>query len=1037
MFEKIIVFSVRNRLLVVIMLAFLIGAGVYSMRRLPLDAVPDITNNQVQVVTTSPSLAPEEVERFITFPLELVMGYLPEVLEVRSISRFGLSIVTVVFEPSVPILDARQLVQDQLKLAEGDIPQGLGTPELMPITTGLGEIYQYTLLVDPRYKDQYSAMELRTIQDWIVKRQFAGTEGLVEVSSFGGFLRQFEVAVHPLNLRQFNIGLNAVTEALRKSNLNSGGGLVQREESSFYIRTEGILKSKEEIGRVVVANKGGTPVLVRDLATVRDGFAPRFGTMSMDGQGEVVGGITLMLRGASSSDVIENVHNRVEKIRKSLPEGVSLKPYLDRSDLVGRTIKTVATNLMEGGLIVILVLVILLGNIRAGLIVASVIPLSMLFAFIMMDIFGVSANLMSLGAIDFGIVIDGAVIIVEHLLFVLAATKSLPRGSGFDQFIARSSAEIYRSAAFGVLIILVVFIPILTLQGIEGKMFRPMAQTFGFAVTGALILSLTYVPAVSAIAFRNGVGRELKISAAIISRLINWYRPIIEKALRFPKTVIALAMVLLIGSIYLFSRLGQEFIPQLEEGDLAVQMALPPGSGLKESLRYSKMVEKRLLEKFPEVKHVVSKIGAAEVPTDPMAVEEADIMIILKPQKEWVSAEHSEELASLMKDELAVFKGLSFEFTQPIQLRFNELITGAKTDIAIKIFGDDLAMLADLGQEAEGLIADIEGVGDVKVEQTEGLPQMHLSMDREAMARYGIASTDVQQIIRTAYSGADAGFVFEGQRRFDLVVRLNGIHRDHPDLDQLFVHSADGHAIALSELVNQEMREGPALISREQTQRRINVGVNVRNRDMRSVVLDIQERLQANLQLPAGYFIQYGGEFESLESAKDRLLIVVPIALLLIFLLLIFTFDSAPLALLIFAAVPLSVIGGIIALDVRGLPFSISAGVGFITLFGVSVLNGIVLVAHLNKLLEKGGDSRQNIVRACIERLRPVLITATVATLGFLPMALSTTAGAEVQRPLATVVIGGLVSATLLTLVVLPVLYQQVYLARKLKEIEK
>lgn len=1034
MFEKIIKFSVSNRLLVLIMLAFLVGAGINSMMQLPLDAVPDITNNQVQVVTTSASLAPEEVERFITYPLELALGYLPGVDEVRSISRFGLSIVTVVFEPDMPILDARQLVQEQLKIAEQDIPAYLGKPELMPITTGLGEIYQYTLHVEDGYADEYDAMDLRTIQDWIVKRQFTGTEGLVEVSSFGGFLRQYEVAVDPVNLRQFNITLDEVSRALEQSNLSSGGGLIQQEESSFYIRTEGTLGTASDIENVVLVARKGVPVLVRDVAEVRDGYAPRFGAMSMDGEGEVVGGITLMLRGANSSQVIENVHQRVEKIRKSLPEGISMEPYLDRSDLVGRTIKTVATNLVEGGLIVVLVLVVLLGNIRAGLIVASVIPLSMLFAFIMMDIFGVSANLMSLGAIDFGIVVDGAVIIVEHLLFVLAATKVMPKGSGFEQFIARSAGEIYRSAAFGVLIILVVFIPILTLQGIEGKMFRPMAQTFGFAVTGALILSLTYVPAVSAMAFRKGIGRELKFSEKIMDKLRTWYRPAISRALRIPGTVIGLAAGLLLLSIFLFSRLGQEFIPQLEEGDLAVQMALPPGSGLQESLRYAAKVEKRLKDKFPEVLHVVSKIGAAEVPTDPMAVEEADIMIILKPKKEWVHAEHSEELASMMKEELSVFKGLSFEFTQPIQLRFNELITGAKTDIAVKIFGEDLGTLANLGRKAEALMSDIDGVGDVKVEQTEGMPQMYLKMDRQALARYGISSTHVQELIRTAYSGSGTGFVLEGQRRFELVVRLNQAARKQPDLNQLFARSADGHSIALSELVELDMREGPALISREQTQRRINVGVNVRNRDMRSVVLDIQEKLGSELSLPAGYYIEYGGEFESLESAKNRLMIAVPVALLLIYLLLLFTFGSARLALLIFAAVPLSVIGGIIALYLRGLPFSISAGVGFITLFGVSVLNGIVLVAHLNELIQNGEHARGSIIKACMERLRPVMITATVATLGFLPMALSTTAGGEVQRPLATVVIGGLVSATFLTLVVLPVLYQQFYLPIKLKE---
>ncbi len=1034
MIESIISFSVHNRRFVLVFTALIIGWGLYSLQKLPLDAVPDITNNQVQVVTTSPSLAPEEVEKFITYPLELALGFLPDVEEVRSISRFGLSIITVVFHPDLDVLEARQLIQEQLKLAEDDIPSELGTPELMPISTGLGEIYQYTLQVEPGYEDQYSPMALRSIQDWIVKRRFTGTSGIVEVSSFGGFLKQYEIAVDPLSLRQFGFTLNQITEALKSANLSSGGGLIQESESSFYIRTEGTLKSKEDIENVLVGTSVGRPVIIRDLGEVREGSAPRFGAMTMDGKGEVVGGITLMLRGANSSEVIKEVHKKVKLIQASLPKGVKLEPYLDRSNLVNRTIKTVAINLIEGGLIVIIILVLLLGNLRAGLVVASIIPLSMLFAFILMNLFGVSANLMSLGAIDFGIVVDGAVIIIEHILFVMAAAQLLPTGKSFDEFIAKSAGKIYHSAAFGVLIILVVFIPILTLEGIEGKMFRPMAQTFGFAVTGALILSLTYVPAVSAMVFRNGVGKELGISKKLIAKLQEFYQPIIEYSLRIPKTMIAIALILLTGSIILFSRMGQEFIPQLEEGDLAAQMALPPGSGLEESIRYATLVEQRLKDKFPEVRHVVSKIGAAEVPTDPMAVEEADIMIILKPQDEWVSASNRQALASLMKEELSVFQGLSFEFTQPIQLRFNELITGAKTDIAIKIFGDDLNTLAQLGENAEQAIQDISGVGDIKLEQTKGLPQMHISMDRASLARYGISSTHVQDLIKTAYSGTHAGVIFEGQRRYDLVVRLNPEHRSYPDLNQIYAKSADGHLISLRELVELDMTEGPALISREQTQRRINVGVNVRDRGLQGVVLDIQHKLAESLQLPSGYYIEYGGEFENLESAKKRLLIAVPIALILIFLLLLFTFNSARLAFLIFAAIPLSIIGGIAALYLRGLPFSISAGIGFITLFGVSVLNGIVLVAHLNSLVTAQKDHKTAIIQACLERLRPVLITATVATFGFLPMALSTTAGGEVQRPLATVVIGGLVSATLLTLVVLPVLYQQFYLPYKFKD---
>lgn len=1036
MFQKIIHLSVHNRGIVLLFVAFLVGFGIYSLRQLPLDAVPDITNNQVQVVTTSPSLAPEEVERFITYPLELSLGFVPGVKEVRSISRFGLSIITVVFEPETEILNARQLVTEQLQAAREDLPSYVNSPQLMPITTGLGEIYQYTLRVDSSFSGQYSPTELRSIQDWIVKRQFTGTEGLVEVSSFGGFLKQYEVAADPLLLRQFDITLTELGQALEEAHRNSGAGLVQQEEESFYIRTEGLLDSPEEIAAVVIPRPEGRPVTVGDLATVQLGHAPRFGAMSMDGEGEVVGGITLMLKGANSSAVIERVHSKVAAIQESLPPGVHIEPYLDRSELVGRTISTVASNLIEGGLIVILVLVLLLGNIRAGLIVASVIPLAMLFAFILMHLLGVSANLMSLGAIDFGIVVDGAVIIVEHLLFVMHRRPAPGANKKFDRFIARSASEIYRAAAFGVLIILVVFIPILSLEGIEGKMFRPMAQTFGFAILGALILSLTYVPALSALAFRKGVGRELAISHRIIAFLQRIYRPVLGRALAQSNLVLGLAALALAGTLWLFSSMGQEFIPQLEEGDMAAQMTLPPGSGLKESLRYARKVESKLLEKFPEVEHVISKIGAAEVPTDPMAVEEADIMIILKNRADWTSAKDREGLASLMKEELAVFAGLSFEFTQPIQLRFNELITGAKTDVAIKIFGEDLRVLAELGEQTEALLRDVPGVGDLRVEQTEGLPQMTVDMDRSQLARYGLSAQEVQALIRTAYFGYSAGKIYEGQRNFDLVARLEAAERAQPDLSKLYLRSATGHSIPLSEVVTVSFQEGPAQISREKTQRRINVGLNVRNRDLASLMEEVRSRVASDLELPAGYFVEFGGEFENLESAKQRLMIAVPIALSLIFVLLYLAFGSSRLALLIFAAVPLSIIGGILALYFRDLPFSISAGVGFITLFGVSVLNGIVLIGHIQELMKEKGMDRAAVVQAGVDRLRPVLITATVATMGFLPMALSTSAGAEVQRPLATVVIGGLVSSTLLTLIVLPVLFERFYLPKNKRHVE-
>lgn len=1024
MFEAIIAFSVRQKALILVMAAALVGAGIYSAQQLPLDAVPDITNNQVQVVTLSPSLAPEEIEKFITQPLELQLGYLPNLVELRSLSRFGLSIITIVFEESVPILQARQLVQEQLNLAQEELPLGLGRPEMLPITTGLGEIYQYTLQVDSAYADRYSPTDLRTIQDWLVKRRFSQTEGLVEVSSFGGFLKEYEVAVDPLALGQFELSLDEVGKALEAANQNLGAGYLQRGERSFYLRTEGLLESEAEIESVYIAHRDGRPVHIRDVAELGEGHAPRFGAISMDGRGEVVGGITLMLRGANSSQVIQAVQERVAEIQKSLPEGVRIEAYLDRSELVGRAINTVRNNLLEGGLIVIFVLILFLGNLRAGFIVASVIPLSLFFAFLMMHLLGVSANLMSLGAIDFGIVIDGAVIIVEHSLFVLHRRRQ--KGQAFSEsLIAQSASEIYRSAAFGVLIILVVFLPILLLEGVEGKMFRPMAMVFGFAISGALLLSLTYVPAISALAFRQNLGYEWGFSARLMQRLESFYAPILSAALKMPRRILALASLLLVLAVWGFSRMGQEFIPQLEEGDLAMQVALPTGSGLEQSLHYCQQIEARLLARFPEIEHVISKIGASEIPTDPMGLEEADIMIILKDKSDWVSADNREELSAQIKEALAVFPGLSIELTQPIQLRFNELLTGAKTDIAVKIFGPSPSLLARLGQKAEAIIQKVPGAADVKLEQTEGLPQIRYRLNREALAHFGVSPLLAQEALRGAYSGHRAGVIYEGEKRFDLVLRLEPEARQNPQLSDLQVRNERGQLIALSALFHEEEVSGPALISREQGQRRINVGVNVRGRDLASTVAAIEEKLASELALPEGYYLEYGGEFKNLESAKARLSWAVPAALMLIALLLYGAFQSWRLALLLLVAVPLSTIGGIAALILRDMPFSISAGVGFVTLFGVSVLNGIVLVNHFNQLIDKEGMGlREALIQGSRDRLRPVLITAVVAALGFLPMALSTTAGAEVQRPLATVVIGGIVSDTLLTLIVLPILYE-------------
>lgn len=1035
MFESIILFSVRNKFIIALFTLAIAAGGFYALSQIPINAVPDITNNQVQVVTTSPSLSAEEVERFITYPIEISMANLPGVVSLRSISRYGLSVVTIVFKDDMEVTDTRQFVSEQINLAAAEIPEGLGHPELMPITTGLGEIYQYTLEVEEGYENQYDAMELRTIQDWIVKRQLSGIPGIVEVSSFGGFLKQIQVSVDPDRLSSFDLTIQDVLQALRSNNQNTGGSYLERGPNAIYIRAEGIVKSQDDIADIVVQQEG-TPVLLRQVATVTEGYPPRYGAMTKNGKGEAVGGITLMLKGANSSATLANIHKRVAEVQASLPAGVRIVPYLDRSELVARTTGTIKKNLTEGGLIVIFVLVLLLGNFRAGFIVASVIPLSLLFAFIMMHLFGVSANLMSLGALDFGIVVDGAVIIVEGVLHALVAWHAGKRltQSEMDRVVAKSASSIYKSAAFGVLIIIVVFIPIMTLTGIEGKMFRPMAQTVSFAVLGALILSLTYVPMLAALLLKKEVVTKRNISDRIVGGMQKIYLPGLRKALNNPVSTLMVAIVLFGVSLFVFTRLGGVFIPQLEEGDIAMQMTLPTGASLDESIRTATQAEQILLENFPEVRQVVSKIGTAEVPTDPMSVELGDIMVVLKDKSEWTTAGTREALVAKMEEKLSAIVGASFDFTQPIQLRFNELMTGAKTDVAVKIFGEDMAVLHEKALEAASLTANIRGVADVQVEQTEGLPQLLIRYDRPQVARHGIAIADLNTVIRTAFAGEQAGVVFEGERKFDLVVRLSDKHRADFNLSKLFVKDVNGKLIPVSELATVQEAVGPAQISRDDTRRRVTLGINVRERDVESMVEEVQQVLNSELVLPPGYYIAYSGDFENLQQAKERLAIAVPVALLLILVLLYFAFGSFQYALLIFVAVPLSAIGGVFALWLRDLPFSISAGVGFIALFGVAVLNGIVLISYFNELKAEGKHTLEELItKGGLVRLRPVVMTASVAALGFLPMALSETAGAEVQRPLATVVIGGLISATLLTLVVLPVLYRAVeqYAARK------
>ena len=1027
MIEKIIDFSVKNRLIIGLLTLAMVAWGVYNFTILPIDAVPDITNNQVQVITVSASLAPQEVEQFITFPIEMAMANIQDVTEIRSISRSGLSVVTIVFKDKVSPYLARQLVSEQIKIAENDIPEGYGKPEMMPITTGLGEIYQYVIEPEPGYENVYDAMTMRTIQDWIIKRYLSGIPGIVEISSFGGFLKQYEVSIKPRTLVAMDITILEIFEALEKNNQNSGGSYIEKGPGAYYIRAEGMIEQEKDIENIVVKNINGIPILIKDVADVKISSPPRYGAMTKDGKGEAVGGITLMLKGANTAKVIKEVKTRMDEVKQTLPDGLKVHAYLDRARLIKKTINTVSKNLIEGGLIVIFVLVLLLGNYRAGLIVASVIPLSMLFAFSMMNMFGVTANLMSLGAIDFGLIVDGSVIVVEGIMHQLHRNTGLKRltQQQLDSEILVAGKKVSRSAVFGVLIILIVYLPILAFTGIEGKTFRPMAQTVSFALLGALILSLTYVPMISSLTLSKKLVTKKTFSDKIVEFLQRSHEPVLKFALKYRMMMMGTALVIVIISFYAFSKMGGEFIPTLEEGDLAAQMTLSPGSSLTESIASSTKAEKILLDNFPEVVEVVSKIGTAEVPTDPMAIEDADIMIILKEKEEWTSAKTREELVDKMKEKLAVLPGLSFEFQQPIQLRFNELMTGVKSDVAVKIYGEDLNQLFDKANEAAAIIQKVEGAGDVKVEQIVGLPQLVVKYKRDKLAQYGLNINDINRVIKSAYAGESAGVIFEGEKRFDLVVRLcEECRSEFRSIQNLRINPPTGELITLNQVADISIQQGPMQISRDNTKRRITIGINVRNRDVESFVNEVNEKLSAQLVLPAGYYVTYGGQFENLKDAQRTSSIAVPIALVTILVLLYFAFYSLRQSLMIFSAIPLAAVGGIWALYLRGMPFSISAGVGFIALFGVAVLNGIVLISYYNQLKNEGEDDViKRVLKGTKLRLRPVMMTASVAALGFFPMALSSAPGAEVQKPLATVVIGGLVTSTFLTLVILPVIY--------------
>ncbi len=1058
MFQKLITYSIRHKLVIGVLSIALAIWGVWSLVHLPFDSTPDITDNQVQVITQAPSLGAQEVEQYVTTPVEMALANIPRIQERRSISRSGLSVITLVFDDNADIYWARSQVSQVVEQLEKELPKNTET-EMGPIATGLGEIYHYTVRAKKGYEDKYSLTDLRTLQDWIVRKQLSGTPGVAEVSGWGGYVKQYEVAINTDQLNANGISVSEIFDALQRNNANTGGSYIEQNSNQYYIRGIGVVKSLEDVGNITVKTVNGTPIKVSDVAKVQLGHATRFGAVTRNGEGEVVAGIAIMLKGENFQEVIKNVKERINQIQKSLPEGVVIEPFIDRTNLVGRVEGTIARNLIEGGLIVIFVLVIFLGNWRAGLVVASVIPLSMLFAFGMMKTFGIDGNLMSLGAIDFGMIVDSAVIIVEAVVTHIntghfsqpevraaylaqcqnggAATPFALTQKQMDEEVHFSASRIRQSAAFGEIIIMIVYIPLMTLVGIEGKMFRPMALTVFFAILGAFILSLTYVPMASSLMLSRKVHTRKTFSDRVIEKLQAWYRPVLDWVLARNMDVITGAVALFCISVVGFKYLGGEFIPSLEEGDFAVEMSMSQGTSLSQMVESCTKAEKLLKKEYPEIKQVVSRIGSAEIPTDPMPVERADIMIALKPKAEWTSAKTTPELMEKMEETLSAIPGLEAEISQPIQMRNNELLTGIKQDVAIKIFGDDLDVLTQQAGKVKKMIEDVPGVSGIFVEEVAGLPQIQVKYNHEKMATYGVSVDDISEILETTFAGAVAGSLYEGDKKFDIVLRMDPSQRNVESLEQLSIPLKDGTNIPLSQVADIDYSPAPAQVSHEDGARRIYVGFNVKGRDVQSTVEDIQEILDEKLKLPDGYYYNYGGEFENLQSATNRLMVVIPIALVIILLLLYATVKNVRESLFVFSAIPLAAIGGVWALWLRGMPFSISAGVGFIALFGVAVLNGIVLIGQMNQMQreEKTADKlaasigvteliHHRIIESCMVRLRPVLMTALVASMGFLPMALSQGDGAEVQRPLATVVIGGLITSTLLTLLVLPAIYK-------------
>lgn len=1037
MFQKLITSSIKHKFVVGFLTISLIVWGLWSLATLPFDSTPDITDNQVQVITQAPSLGAQEVEQYVTTPIEMALANIPRLQERRSISRSGLSVITLIFDDQTDIYWARSQVSQVLNDAVKELPKNTST-EMGPIATALGEIYHYTVRTKKGYENKYSLTQLRTIQDWIVRKQLSGTPGVAEVSGWGGFVKQYEVAINTDRLNANGITVSEVFDALQKNNANTGGSYIEQNSNQYYIRAIGVAKTCDDIANIPVKNVNGITIKVGDIAKVQEGHATRFGAVTRDGEGEVVAGIAIMLKGENFQEVSKNVKSRIAQIQKSLPEGVIIEPFIDRTNLVKRVEGTIEHNLIMGGLIVIFVLVIFLGNWRAGLVVASVIPLSMLFAFGMMKTFGIDGNLMSLGAIDFGMIVDSAVIIVEAVVTHInqKTQKTSLTQAEMDEEVHFSASRIRQSAAFGEIMIMIVYVPLMTLVGIEGKMFRPMALTVFFAILGAFILSLTYVPMASSLFLSKKISKKETFADKMVKKIQQWYLPVLNWVLKQNKNVITGAVALFCVSLVAFKFLGGEFIPSLEEGDFAVEMSMSQGTSLSQMVESCTKAEKLLRAEYPEVKQVVSRIGSAEIPTDPMPVERADIMISLKPKAEWTSAETTEELMEKMEETLHTIPGLEAEISQPIQMRNNELLTGIKQDVAIKIFGDDLDELTKLGEHVGKMISNIQGVSGTSVEQVSGLPQIQVVYNHERMAEYGINVDDINQVLETSFAGGIAGSIYEGERKFDIVLRLDNNDRNVSSIQNLAIPIGSGKTIPLTQVADIIYEPAPAQISHENGARRIYVGFNIKGRDVQSTVDEIQNLLDAKLKLPEGYYYTYGGEFQNLQSAITRLMIVVPLALIIIFLLLYATVKNVRESLFVFSAIPLAAIGGVWALWFRGMPFSISAGVGFIALFGVAVLNGIVLIGEMNQMqknqlssaVESGRSNTQliheRIIDSCMIRLRPVLMTALVASLGFLPMALSHGDGAEVQRPLATVVIGGLITSTLLTLLVLPAIYK-------------